>query len=133
MYEVNPLTMTLDTIQCVNYVPMGVVTATISVPWDLKVYDNRLYVLLDTFQDGLIGSGVPYGLPAAPTYGNNRYNHRIEVYSTTDLENWTCHFSEKCQTFGRSFAFYDGFCYIGLGGHYLNNSVRTGEIWKVKL
>lgn len=93
--------------------------------WDVKIYNNKLFILGD-----YVYSAYNSSLNISFDCKNKHY---IEIYSTEDLTNWTLHFSKKSDTFGRSFALFDNYAYIGIGSTYLWQSVHTGEIWKVKI
>ena len=84
-----------------------------TLPFDLLVYKDRLYVLL------------------SKQVAERHY--RLSVLETHDLENWQeiLHFTAR--SFARSFTILDGDVYFGMGGYEQDSSIRSaGEVLRVK-
>ena len=84
-----------------------------TLPFDLLVYKDRLYVLLSKQVA--------------------EHHYRLSVLATHDLENWQeiLHFTAR--SFVRSFTILDGDVYFGMGGYEQDSSIRSaGEVLRVK-
>ena len=79
--------------------------------WDIKVIQDSLLML-----------------SAEPMNGGNQF--RVAVHMTKDLMSWTELFSFTSNAFARSFEFYDGDFYFGLG--YVHSSYPDSKINKTK-
>lgn len=58
--------------------------------------------------------------------------YRVEVFRTTDLENWESLFYFEAPTFARSFEEHEGDYYFGLGSYATDVSPHTGHVYRVR-
>ena len=77
------------------------------IPYDLIVGDDETYVLTNAKVSGA---------------------YRTRVYRSSDLKNWKVEVEFNRQTFSRSFEYFEGKFYFGLGTGYINQSAQAGKI-----
>ncbi len=82
------------------------------IPYDILVRGRSAYILTNRQKDS---------------------GYSVTIFHSTDMENWIENVQFSAPSFARSFEFYDGLFYVGLGTHTASLNEASGDIYQIMI